>query len=60
VPERVAVVTGGAGAIGTSTATALRETGHRTVILDRAADALLGVMRTLAVTLGADGGLVMR
>jgi NAD(P)-dependent dehydrogenase (short-subunit alcohol dehydrogenase family) len=48
VPERVAVVTGGAGAIGTSTATALRETGHRTVILDR------------AVTLGADGGLVMR
>jgi hypothetical protein len=30
------------------------------VILDRAADALLGVMRTLAVTLGADGGLVMR
>ena len=39
MPERVAVVTGGAGAIGTSTATALRETGHRTVILDRAADA---------------------
>jgi len=38
VPERVAVVTGGAGAIGTSITTALQDTGHRTVILDRDAD----------------------
>ena len=38
VPERVAVVTGGAGAIGASITTALRGTGHRTVILDRDAD----------------------
>jgi NAD(P)-dependent dehydrogenase (short-subunit alcohol dehydrogenase family) len=38
VPERVAVVTGGAGAIGASITTALRDTGHRTVILDRDAD----------------------
>jgi NAD(P)-dependent dehydrogenase (short-subunit alcohol dehydrogenase family) len=38
VPERVAVVTGGAGAIGESITTALRDTGHRTVILDRDAD----------------------
>jgi NAD(P)-dependent dehydrogenase (short-subunit alcohol dehydrogenase family) len=39
VPERVAVVTGGAGAIGASITTALRDTGHRTVLLDRDADA---------------------
>lgn len=38
VPERVAVVTGGAGAIGASITKALRDTGHRTVILDRDAD----------------------
>ncbi len=38
MPERVAVITGGAGAIGTSITTALREIGHRTVILDRDAD----------------------
>ena len=38
VPERVAVVTGGAGAIGASITRALRDTGHRTVILDRDAD----------------------
>ena len=38
VPERVAVVTGGAGAIGASITTGLRDTGHRTVILDRDAD----------------------
>jgi NAD(P)-dependent dehydrogenase (short-subunit alcohol dehydrogenase family) len=38
VPERVAVVTGGAGAIGTSITKALRDTGRRTVILDRDAD----------------------
>jgi NAD(P)-dependent dehydrogenase (short-subunit alcohol dehydrogenase family) len=38
VPERVAVVTGGSGAIGASITTALRDTGHRTVILDRDAD----------------------
>ena len=38
MPERVAVVTGGAGAIGASITTALRDTGHRTVILDRDAD----------------------
>ena len=38
MPERVAVITGGAGAIGWSITTALRETGHRTAILDRDAD----------------------
>jgi 3-oxoacyl-[acyl-carrier protein] reductase len=38
VPERVAVVTGGAGAIGASITRALQDTGHRTVILDRDAD----------------------
>jgi NAD(P)-dependent dehydrogenase (short-subunit alcohol dehydrogenase family) len=38
LPERIAVVTGGAGAIGTAITAALRGTGHRTVVLDRAAD----------------------
>ncbi len=38
MPERVAVVTGGAGAIGASITTALQDTGHRTVVLDRDAD----------------------
>ena len=37
-PERIAVVTGGAGAIGTAITQALRDTGHRTVVLDRAGD----------------------
>jgi NAD(P)-dependent dehydrogenase (short-subunit alcohol dehydrogenase family) len=37
--ERVAVVTGGSGAIGSAIVRALRETGHRTVVLDyRAGD----------------------
>jgi NAD(P)-dependent dehydrogenase (short-subunit alcohol dehydrogenase family) len=36
--ERIGVVTGGAGAIGTSIITALRGTGHRTVVLDREGD----------------------
>ena len=31
--ERVAVVTGGSGAIGSAIVRALRETGHRTVVL---------------------------
>jgi NAD(P)-dependent dehydrogenase (short-subunit alcohol dehydrogenase family) len=35
---RIAVVTGGAGAIGTAITEALREAGHRTVVLDRDAD----------------------
>jgi NAD(P)-dependent dehydrogenase (short-subunit alcohol dehydrogenase family) len=35
---RIAVVTGGAGAIGTAITKALRETGHRTVVLDRSGD----------------------
>ncbi|MTD53193.1 SDR family oxidoreductase [Amycolatopsis sp. RM579] len=36
--QRVAVVTGGAGAIGSAIVTALQESGHRTVVLDRAGD----------------------
>jgi NAD(P)-dependent dehydrogenase (short-subunit alcohol dehydrogenase family) len=36
--ERVAVITGGAGAIGSAIVDALRSTGHRTVVLDRAGD----------------------
>jgi NAD(P)-dependent dehydrogenase (short-subunit alcohol dehydrogenase family) len=36
--ERVAVVTGGAGAIGSAIVRALRATGHRTVVLDRSGD----------------------
>jgi 3-oxoacyl-[acyl-carrier protein] reductase len=36
--ERIAVVTGGAGAIGTAITRALREAGHRTVVLDRDGD----------------------
>jgi NAD(P)-dependent dehydrogenase (short-subunit alcohol dehydrogenase family) len=36
--ERVAVVTGGAGAIGSEIVGALRSTGHRTVVLDRGGD----------------------
>ena len=35
---RIAVVTGGAGAIGTAITKALQGTGHRTVVLDRAGD----------------------
>ena len=35
---RIAVVTGGAGAIGTAITRALHSTGHRTVVLDRDAD----------------------
>jgi NAD(P)-dependent dehydrogenase (short-subunit alcohol dehydrogenase family) len=34
-PRRVAVVTGGAGAIGTAITEGLRASGHRTVVLDR-------------------------
>ena len=37
-PGRIAVVTGGAGAIGTAITRALDGTGHRTVALDRDAD----------------------
>jgi 3-oxoacyl-[acyl-carrier protein] reductase len=37
-PGRVAVVTGGAGAIGTAITRALQGTGHRTVVLDRDGD----------------------
>jgi NAD(P)-dependent dehydrogenase (short-subunit alcohol dehydrogenase family) len=36
--ERVAAVTGGAGAIGSAIVQALQSTGHRTVVLDRAGD----------------------
>jgi 3-oxoacyl-[acyl-carrier protein] reductase len=36
--ERVAVVTGGSGAIGSAIVSALRATGHRAVVLDRAGD----------------------
>src|SRR5215469_2073196 len=36
--ERIAVITGGAGAIGTAITRALREAGHRTVVLDRDGD----------------------
>jgi NAD(P)-dependent dehydrogenase (short-subunit alcohol dehydrogenase family) len=36
--ERVAVVTGGAGAIGSAIVCALRAAGHRTVVLDRGGD----------------------
>lgn len=38
VRGRIAVVTGGAGAIGTAITRALRDTGHRTVVLDRDGD----------------------
>ncbi len=38
VNGRVAVVTGGAGAIGTAITSVLRGTGHHTVVLDRDAD----------------------
>jgi 3-oxoacyl-[acyl-carrier protein] reductase len=34
-PGRVAVITGGAGAIGRAITTALRGTGHRPVVIDR-------------------------
>jgi len=37
-PRRVAVVTGGAGAIGTAITEALATSGHRTVVLDRVGD----------------------
>ena len=37
-PRRVAVVTGGAGAIGTAITEGLRASGHRTVVLDRVGD----------------------
>jgi 3-oxoacyl-[acyl-carrier protein] reductase len=36
--RRVAVITGGAGAIGTAITKALRSTGHRTVVIDRVGD----------------------
>jgi NAD(P)-dependent dehydrogenase (short-subunit alcohol dehydrogenase family) len=39
---RIAVVTGGAGVIGTAITKALREAGHRTVVLDRDRDADIG------------------
>ena len=42
-PARIAVVTGGAGAIGTAITRALQDTGHRTVVLDRDADADVNV-----------------
>jgi 3-oxoacyl-[acyl-carrier protein] reductase len=35
---RIGVVTGGAGAIGTAITKALRDTGHRTVVLEREGD----------------------
>src|SRR5438094_723271 len=38
LPGRIAVVTGGAGAIGTAITRALPDTGHRTVVLDRDGD----------------------
>src|SRR6476620_7238381 len=38
LPGRIAVVTGGAGAIGTAITRALQDTGHRTVVLDRDGD----------------------
>lgn len=37
-PRRVAVITGGAGAIGGAITTALQEAGHRTVVIDRVGD----------------------
>jgi NAD(P)-dependent dehydrogenase (short-subunit alcohol dehydrogenase family) len=37
-PRRVAVITGGAGAIGSSITSALRLSGHETVVVDRAGD----------------------
>jgi 3-oxoacyl-[acyl-carrier protein] reductase len=37
---RVAVITGGAGAIGSAIASALRRTGHQTVVVDRAGDVI--------------------
>jgi len=37
-PGRVAVITGGAGAIGTAITRALRDTGHRTAVIDRDGD----------------------
>jgi 3-oxoacyl-[acyl-carrier protein] reductase len=37
-PRRVAVITGGAGAIGRAITTALQQTGHRTVMIDRAGE----------------------
>src|SRR6267378_7278665 len=38
LPGRIAVVTGGAGAIGTAITRALQDTGHRAVVLDRDGD----------------------
>jgi len=46
---RIAVVTGGAGAIGTAITKALQEAGHRTVVLDRDAD--------IAYDLGSEHGV---
>jgi len=37
---RVAVITGGAGAIGSAIAAALRRSGHQTVVVDRAGDVI--------------------
>jgi NAD(P)-dependent dehydrogenase (short-subunit alcohol dehydrogenase family) len=39
-PDRVAVITGGAGAIGSAITSALRASGHRTVVVDRAGDVI--------------------
>lgn len=38
--QRVAVVTGGAGALGSAVVAALRQAGHRTVVIDRAGDVI--------------------
>ena len=64
---RIAVVTGGAGAIGTAITRALQDAGHRIVILDRdgdiACDLSSEASMAAAMTgqvLCTDGGLIMR
>ncbi|GAA1018887.1 3-ketoacyl-ACP reductase [Acrocarpospora pleiomorpha] len=48
VDQRVAVVTGGAGAIGSAIVTALRASGHVTVVLDRSGDVVCDLASSLA------------
>ena len=46
-PRRVAVVTGGAGAIGRSITDALQENGHRTVVIDRVGEVVCNLISSL-------------
>lgn len=55
--ERVAVVTGGAGAIGGAIVTALQRTDHRVVVLDRTGDVALDLADEVAVRAAAESVL---